>query len=62
MDLMLLAYKETVWQQLEYSPYIWDPTTKKMDINKIEMIQQKAARYVMNRYENLNPRHFQELP
>ena len=45
------AYKGIVRPLLEYSPCIWDPSTKK-DINKIEMVQRRAARYVMNRYHN----------
>ena len=35
---------------LEHASSIWDPYTKK-NINAIEMIQRRAARYVTNRYE-----------
>ena len=36
---------------LEYSSTIWSPCTKDY-INKIEMVQRRAARYVTNRYRN----------
>lgn len=45
------AYKALVRPQLEYCPTIWDPHTRK-NINKIEMVQRRAARYATNRYRN----------
>jgi hypothetical protein len=50
-DIKERAYKALVRPLLEYSPCIWDPytTTHK---NKIEMVQRRAARYVLNRYHN----------
>ena len=36
---------------LEYACSVWDPHLKS-DINKIEMVQRRAARYVTNRQRN----------
>jgi hypothetical protein len=36
---------------IEYCSSVWSPHTKDA-INKIEMVQRKAARYVINRYRN----------
>ena len=49
-DLKSKAYKVVIRPTLEYACAIWDPYTKK-HINALEMIQQRAARYVTNRYE-----------
>ena len=35
---------------VEYSSTVWDPHFKE-DIHKIEMIQQRAARFVFNNYD-----------
>ena len=50
-DIKSRAYKAIVRPLLEYSPCIWDPSTSK-DIDRIEMIQRRAARFVSNRYHN----------
>ena len=43
------AYFSMVRPILEYSSTIWSPYTKDY-INKIEMVQRRAARYVTSRY------------
>ena len=45
------AYKAFVRPALEYAATVWDPYTKK-DIDKLEAIQRRAARFVLNRYNN----------
>ncbi len=45
------AYFSMVRPILEYCSTVWSPHTKK-NINKIEMVQRRAARYVTNRYRN----------
>ena len=36
---------------MEYASSVWNPNLQK-DINKVEMIQRRSARYVTNRYHN----------
>ena len=43
------AYTALVRPQLEYSSSAWNPHTKR-NINKIEMVQHRAARFVHNDY------------
>ena len=43
-----LAYK-TLVRILEYSSAAWDPYTKE-NVKKLEMVERRAARYVLNRY------------
>jgi hypothetical protein len=45
------AYFTLVRPLLEYASPVWDPYTQQ-NINKIEMVQRRAARYVCNRYHN----------
>ena len=44
-----LAYKTIVRPQVEYAPSVWDPYTKDQ-INKIENVQRRAARWCLNDY------------
>ena len=43
------AYKSLVPPHLEYSSAVWDPY-RQCHIDKIEMVQRKAARFVTNTY------------
>ena len=43
------AYKTYVRPLLEYSATVWDPWQKKY-INKIELVQHRAVRYIFNDY------------
>ena len=43
------AYKTYVRPLLEYSTTVWDPWQKKY-INEIEMVQNRAVRYILNDY------------
>ena len=45
------AYKALVRPLLEYATTIWDPYTAS-NINRLEMIQRRSARYVLNRHHN----------
>jgi hypothetical protein len=46
------TYKSLVRPTLEYACTTWDPHLKK-DKNRIEMVQPRAARYVVDRKNNL---------
>ena len=45
------AYFSLVRPHVEYSSVIWNPYSKK-DINRVEMIQRRAARFVLKRYHH----------
>ena len=49
LQLRERAYKAIVRPQLEYAAPVWDPHTQD-DIDKIEMVQRRAARWVLNDY------------
>ena len=44
-----IAYKTLVRPQVEYASTVWSPYTKQ-NIQKIEMVQRRAARWVSNSY------------
>ena len=46
-----MTYKTIGHPQTEYCGAIWEPYTKVL-INKIEMIQHRAARFIVIRYHN----------
>ena len=46
-----LAYKAFVRPILEYSSSVWDPYQQK-DIDLLERVQRRAARFVLRRYRN----------
>ena len=46
-ELKELSYKQFVLPVLDYASSIWDPYHQNQ-INKLEMIQHRAARYVLN--------------
>ena len=45
---MELSYKQFILPVLEYAVAVWDPYHLK-DTNKMEMVQHRAARFVLNR-------------
>ena len=45
------AYKTFVRPILEYSSTVWDPESS-VNINKLEAVQRRAARFTLNRYHN----------
>ena len=50
-DLRQKAYSTLVRPLLEYSGTVWDPYTL-VNIDKLEKVQRRAARYVCRRYHN----------
>eukprot|EP00745_Piridium_sociabile_P028257 TRINITY_DN45450_c0_g1_i15.p1 TRINITY_DN45450_c0_g1~~TRINITY_DN45450_c0_g1_i15.p1 ORF type:complete len:218 (-),score=38.33 TRINITY_DN45450_c0_g1_i15:57-710(-) len=47
----LWAYKAFVRPLLEYASSVWDPYTQR-NIDRIEAVQRRAARFVLNRHRN----------
>ena len=50
-SLKATAYHTLVRPQLEYACSVWDPYIK-TNIDRLEMIQRRAARYTLNQYNN----------
>lgn len=47
------AYKAIFRPSLEYASTVWDPYTK-LHIDSIEMVQRRAARFVVNNYHDFS--------
>ena len=50
-DIKTMAYNSLVCPQVEYASVVWSPYTKD-NINKIEKVQRRAARWVLNDYSS----------
>ena len=50
-DIKTIAYNSLVHPQVEYASAVWSPYTKE-NINKIEKVQRRAARWVSNDYSS----------
>ena len=54
-ETRLTAYISLVHSLLEYGASIWDPFDHKKDIDKLEIIQRQAARFVTRDYRSREP-------
>lgn len=52
-DTKLIAFKTLVLPILEYANIVWDPFTQS-NINKLERVQNKAVRFIFNRYDRVS--------
>lgn len=50
-EIKLTAYKTLIRPTLEYASVVWDPATK-TDIDRLERIQRKAARFITSNYKS----------
>ena len=48
-EIRIIAHNTLVRPQVEYASAVWSPYTKE-NINKIEILQRRAARWVCNDY------------
>ena len=48
-----MAYKTLIQPTVEYCSTVWDPFTAK-NIKSVKMVQRRAARWVLNRYDRLD--------
>lgn len=47
-----LSEPENLPLELEYASIVWDPYTKIISIDRLEMIQHKAVRFIYSKYRN----------
>jgi len=50
VEVRCVAYTHLVGPMLEYASFVWDPYLAK-DINSLEMVQKRAARWVTPNYD-----------
>ena len=53
IDVKSKSYATFVRPQLEHASFAWNPYTKR-NINKIEMVQHRTARFVLHDYSMIN--------
>ena len=52
MSIKVKCYKALVKSVLDYAATVWSPYTQK-DIDMVEQIQRRAARFIFNNYSRL---------